>query len=208
MPSEKLSEEVKNYIFKIDGAAGRMSQLIQDLLNYSRLLQHEIAFSQTNLNVIMTNVQNDFEILLQEKKATVHCDELPIIEAINLQMNQLFHNLISNALKFSRTAVPAIINITSKQLSTSELMQYPELNLHLSYVEIIFKDNGIGFDQKFANKMFTIFQRLHSKDQYVGTGIGLALCKKIVENHQGKIFSFSIENEGASFHIILPLKQS
>lgn len=208
MPTEKFSNEVKTYITKIDGAAGRMSQLIQDLLNYSRLLQHEIAFSQTNLNVIMANVLNDFEVLLQEKKATVHCEELPVIEAINLQMNQLFHNLISNALKFSRADVPSIINITSNQLSTSELAQYPDLNEHLSYVEIIFKDNGIGFDQQFANKMFTIFQRLHSKDQYLGTGIGLALCKKIVENHQGQICSFSVGNDGASFHIILPMKQS
>ena len=88
------------------------------------------------------------------------------------------------------------------------MAQYPDLNGQLPYVEIIFKDNGIGFEQQFANKMFTIFQRLHSKEQYLGTGIGLALCKKIVENHQGNISSFSVGNEGASFHIFLPLKQS
>jgi two-component system CheB/CheR fusion protein len=208
MPTEELSAEVKSYISKIDGAAGRMSQLIQDLLNYSRLLQHEIAFPKTNLNDVIADVLNDFEVLLQEKNARIHYEKLPVIEAIHLQMNQLFYNLVSNALKFSKIDVPSVITITSQELSVEEVAKYPDLNTKLSYVEIIFKDNGIGFEQQFAKKIFTIFQRLHGKELYVGTGIGLALCKKIVENHHGKIFSFAAEDEGASFHLILPLAQS
>jgi two-component system CheB/CheR fusion protein len=208
MPNEALSEEVRSYIFKIDGAAGRMSQLIQDLLNYSRLLNHEKAFSKTNLNGIVKNILDDFEVLLQEKNGSIKYDELPTIKAIPLQMNQLFYNLISNALKFSRADVPCVISITSRALSEQEVKKYPDFNSLLSYVEIIFKDNGIGFEQQFAQKIFTIFQRLHGKESYVGTGIGLALCKRIVENHQGEIFTLAEKDKGASFHVILPVTQS
>lgn len=206
--TQDLSEEVRSYITKIDGAAGRMSQLIQDLLNYSRLLHKEKAFSKTNLNVILKNVVDDFEVLLQEKNGSVKCDELPTIKAIPLQMNQLFYNLINNALKFSRADVPSVISITSRALSREEVEKYPDSNPLLSYIEIIFKDNGIGFEQQYAQKIFTIFQRLHSKTSYSGTGVGLALCKKIVDNHQGTIFSFAKEGNGASFHVILPITQS
>jgi two-component system CheB/CheR fusion protein len=208
MHTEELSVEVASYISKIDGAAGRMSQLIQDLLNFSRLLHHERAFSKVNLNEIVNNVLSDFEVLLQEKKGVVQFEELPVIEAIPLQMNQLFYNLINNALKFSRAEVPSIISITSHTLSAEDVEKYPDFNPLLSYVEIVVKDNGIGFNQQFSKKIFTIFQRLHGKEIYVGTGIGLALCKKIIENHQGEIFTFAVEDEGASFHIILPVTQS
>jgi two-component system CheB/CheR fusion protein len=206
MPTEHLSEEVIYYISKIDGAAGRMSQLIQDLLNFSRLLHFEKEFSKVNLNEIVKNVLSDFEVLLQEKKGVVHFEELPVIQAIPLQMNQLFYNLINNALKFSRAEVPSMISITSHALSPKEVEKYPTFNPLLSYVEIVFKDNGIGFDQQFAKQIFTIFQRLHGREIYVGTGIGLALCQKIVDNHQGEIFTFAAEKEGASFHVILPVK--
>jgi two-component system CheB/CheR fusion protein len=208
MPTEDLSEEVTSYITKIDGAAGRMSQLIQDLLHFSRLLHFEKEFSKVNLNEIVKNVLSDFEVLLQEKNGVVEFEELPVIHAIPLQMNQLFYNLINNALKFSRVEVPSMISITSHALSPKEVEKYPTFNPLLSYVEIVFKDNGIGFDQQFAKKIFTIFQRLHGREIYVGTGIGLALCQKIVDNHQGEIFTFAAEKEGASFHVILPVKQS
>jgi two-component system CheB/CheR fusion protein len=207
MHKAELSTEVKSYLNKIEGASFRMSTLIRDLLNFSRLLQHEKSFVPTDLNGTLKNILDDFELLVHEKKAQIKFDELPTIDAIPLQMNQLFYNLISNALKFSKEDVPPVITITSRTLSEKEIQKYPAFIPFISYVEIIFKDNGIGFGQKYADKIFIIFQRLHGKETYIGTGIGLALTKKIIENHHGEIFADAKENEGAAFHIILPIKQ-
>jgi two-component system CheB/CheR fusion protein len=204
----ELSLDVQTYINKIEGASGRMSLLIQDLLNYSRLLQHEQVYKTLNLNETIRNILNDFELLLQDKKAVVNCEILPTIDAIPLQMNQLFYNLFSNALKFSRENVAAIITITSRILSEEEVEHYPDLNAKIPYLEILFNDNGIGFNQQYAKQIFTIFQRLHGQETYSGTGIGLALCKKIVENHHGEICAFSKESGGATFQILLPVKQT
>jgi two-component system CheB/CheR fusion protein len=200
-----LSEEVKaSYLSKIGESSARMTILIQDLLNYSRLIQHEKLYVKTDLNAILKNILSDFELLIQEKKAKINFDSLPTIVAIPLQINQLFYNLISNALKFSNLEVPPIITISSRLLSEKEIKKFPAFQPSVSYIEIIFKDNGIGLEQQYAKKIFTIFQRLHNKDAFVGTGIGLALCKKIVENHRGEIFVESKEEKGAAFHIILP----
>lgn len=204
---DEMSTEVKFYLNKIQGASSRMRILIQDLLNYSRLIHHEKTFSTTNLNVKIKNILYDFELLIEDKKAIITIDDLPTIHAIPLQMNQLFYNLMSNALKFTKPGVPPVISILSRTLSEKEVEKYPHFNPSVPYIEIIFKDNGIGFDQQYAKKIFTIFQRLHDKETYIGTGIGLALCKRIIEKHHGEIFSNSKENEGAFFHIILPLIQ-
>jgi two-component system CheB/CheR fusion protein len=184
-----------------------MSNLIRDLLNFSRLLDYGKLFEQTDLNETIKNILNDFELLVQEKKAQIKCDKLPTIDAISLQMNQLFYNLISNALKFSTEDVPPVITISSRTPLQKQIKKYPTLNPSISYVEIIVKDNGIGFEQKYSEKIFTIFQRLHSKDSFVGTGIGLALTKKITENHHGVAFAEAKEGKGAEFHVILPFKQ-
>nr|MBA3985657.1 PAS domain-containing protein [Flavobacteriales bacterium] len=205
---EGLSTQVKSYLNKIEGASGRMQTLIKDLLNYSRLLQLERLFAPTDLNEILKSILNDFELLIQEKKAEIKMDSLPSIEAIPLQMNQLFYNLISNALKYSREDVPPVITITSQILTEEQKQDYPALNPFIAYVKIIFKDNGIGFEQQYADKIFTIFQRLHDKETYIGTGIGLALSKKIIENHHGEIFADATLNEGAEFQVILPIKQA
>lgn len=204
---DEMSTEVLYYLNKIQGASSRMRTLIQDLLNYSRLLQHEKIFSTTDLKETVKNILNDFDLLIEEKKAKITIDHLPTVDAIPVQMNQLFYNLMSNALKFSKADVPPVINIMSRTLSEKEVEKYPSFNPSIPYVEIIFKDNGIGFEQRYAKQIFTIFQRLHDKETYIGTGIGLALCKKIIKNHHGEIFSNSKENEGAFFHVILPLIQ-
>ena len=146
-------------------------------------------------------------MLIQEKKAKIKIAHLPTVDAIPLQMSQLFYNLISNALKFSKADVPPVITITSRTLTEKQIQKYPAFNPSMAYVEIIFKDNGIGFEQQYAKQIFTIFQRLHDKENYIGTGIGLALCKKIIENHHGEIFAVAKKNKGASFHVILLLKQ-
>ncbi len=202
----ELSTEVKTYLNKIEDASSRMTTLIKDLLNYSRLLQHEKLFTRVDLNETLKNILSDFEERIVEKKAVFKIETLPTIETIPLQMNQLFYNLISNALKFTKENVAPLITITSSKLSKLEIKKYPSLNTSSNYFEIIFKDNGIGFNQKYDKQIFTIFQRLHDAKTYFGTGIGLALCKKIVENHQGEIFVKAEENKGAAFHIILPIK--
>ncbi|MEP6513787.1 MAG: ATP-binding protein, partial [Parafilimonas sp.] len=214
-----LPAEVKTYLNKIEGASGRMRKLIEDLLNYSRLISHEKLFAQTDLNETLKNVLNDFELLIEQKEAKIKSDPLPVIEAIPLQMNQLFYNLISNALKFLKEDVPPVISITSRKLSEKEIKKHPALlTPHSpgspdkiwvagSYVEIIFQDNGIGFGQEFAEKIFIIFQRLNQSSEYQGTGIGLALAKKIAENHHGEIFAKAKVNEGVAFHVILPVQQ-
>jgi Bacteriophytochrome (light-regulated signal transduction histidine kinase) len=125
-----------------------------------------------------------------------------------MQMNQLFCNLIGNALKFSKAGVSPVINIFSRMLSIEEIKEYADLNQKSSYCEIIFKDEGIGFDQQYAEKIFIIFQRLSQPGLFTGTGIGLAICKKITDQHHGKIFAISKENVVAAFHVILPVKQA
>jgi two-component system CheB/CheR fusion protein len=208
----EFSKDAKSLLDKIGDASGRMRKLIQDLLDYSRLINHENLFSKTDLNETLKNVMNDFELLIEQKKATIKSETLPVISAIPLQMNQLFYNLMSNALKFSKEGLAPKITITSHKLSKEEIKKYPALNIitndgEPSYYEIIFKDNGIGFEQKYGQQIFTIFQRLHNKETYSGTGIGLALSKKIAENHHGDLFALGKKNQGASFHIILPVKQ-
>ena len=185
-----------------------MSNLIQDLLNFSRLDAQENPFSIVNLNHIADKVKEDFEMLILQKGAKITIGHLGKIEANSLQMNQLLYNLLGNALKFSREDVKPVIRITSRMLGDEEVGEFPMLNKAWHYREIIVSDNGIGFDQQFANQVFVIFQRLNSNAKFEGTGIGLALCKKIVEHHNGEIFAMSREGEGSAYHIILPVKRS
>jgi len=185
-----------------------MSTLINEVLNFSKILHEATVFEKTDLDDIVKNVKDDFELLINDKKAVINCEQLPVIEAIPLQINQLFYNLISNSLKFAKKEIAPIIDITSKMLTAEDAAKHPTLNLKVDYCEIRVKDNGIGFNQRYAEQIFLVFQRLHTREQYQGTGIGLALSKTIVINHHGEIFATSSEGEGALFQIILPLKQS
>lgn len=203
---DTLSESGYRYFEKIVTSARRMSTLIHDLLNFTRLDAREESFVPVNLNEVAEGVKEDYEISIAQKSAVINIGNLCRVQAAPLQMNQLIFNLMGNALKFSREGVPPVINIESKILSNEEVAAFPALNPEKDYCEIIFSDNGIGFNQQFSEKIFEIFQRLHGKSQYEGTGIGLALCKKIVDYHKGEIYAMSQEGEGASFHIILPLK--
>ena len=196
----------KVYLNKVINAASRMSSLINDLLNFSSLSDQSRQFVETDLNKILEKIYNDFELTIQEKKAVVTREPLREIEAVPLQMNQLFYNLLNNALKFTRPNVPAHISITASMLQPEQVAGHG-LHAGIPYQEIVIKDNGIGFNQEYAKKIFVIFQRLNSKETYTGTGIGLALCQKIVLNHHGVIYAASKEKEGASFHVILPLRQ-
>ncbi len=203
-PAESIA---KSYMVKVISSADRMSTLIRDLLNMTDISHQHKSFVKTDLNVILKEVLNDFELIIQEKKATIKNDLLPVVEAIPLQMSQLLYNLINNALKFSRENTPPEVSITFSRLTGREV-NFHNLDEEISYYEIVIRDNGIGFNPEYAEKIFIIFQRLNSRQAYSGSGIGLALCRKIVQKHGGKIYVRSKENEGASFHIILPAYQN
>lgn len=203
-----LPGEARVLIEKIKGSSERMSLLIKDVLNYSRIVHSENMLVKTDLNQVLNNILEDFDLLILEKNATIKKEFLPVMEAIPLQINQLFYNLLGNALKFSKKGRSPVITISLRMILPEERENKLNLNRQLSYFEIGFKDNGIGFDQQFSDQIFSIFERLHNQQQYAGTGIGLALCKKIAEHHQGLIHVESKENDGAAFYVLLPVTQS
>ena len=203
---ENISKEALVLLEKISKSSTRMNTLIKDLLAYSYLNNPDTQFVSTDLNVILANILIDFELLIEERDLNIKLGKLPVINAIPLQMNQLFYNLVSNALKFYKNdGSVSKIEINSSKLTKAQVKKHLSLDPTLSYYEIVIKDNGIGFNEKYKNKIFTIFQRLHNNEAYTGTGIGLSIGKKIVENHKGIIFSKAEENVGAEFHIILPV---
>jgi len=201
---EKISDEALILLEKISKSSARMNTLIKDLLAYSYLNNPEKQFVKTDLNVIVKNILVDFEQLIEDNKVEIKLGRLPIITAVALQMNQLFYNLISNAIKFSKKDNSICkIEISSRKLTIAQIKKYANLDSGIEYYKIVVKDNGIGFNKQYENKIFAIFQRLHNSEVYSGTGIGLSIGKKIVENHKGIIFSKAEENVGAEFHIIL-----
>lgn len=204
--SSDVSEGASRYIQKIRASADRMSSLIKDLLDYARLVNNRPKFTHVDLNIVLKDVIVDYELLVNQKKILINTDHLPSVEAIPIQMNQLFYNLIGNSIKFIRKGIQPVINIRSRILDQEEIKKYPKLKSNRKYVEITVSDNGIGFSQQYADKIFTIFQQLNDKSTYGGYGIGLSLCQRIVENHYGVIFAAGTENEGASFTFIIPVR--
>jgi PAS domain S-box-containing protein len=198
-----LDETSQRYLDKINATAERMSASLKALLNYT-MLRREEKFEPVNLNEVLSQVLVDLELMISQKNANIKIGTLPAINASSIQMQQLFYNLLNNALKFSKNDIPPEIEISSRQIMEEELIRYLQLQHFEDYYEIIIKDNGIGFEQKHADRIFTIFQRLHPKTSYEGTGIGLSLVKKVVNNHGGEVHVYSQPNEGTSFYIILP----
>jgi two-component system, LuxR family, sensor kinase FixL len=196
---------VRKYVDKIIASAERMSGLINSLLGYSRLSKEGIRYERVDLNEILLSILSDYELLITQKNAEINFDTLPIIMAVPLQMNQLFYNLIGNALKFTKRNFKPIITITTTEVSTEQKNDW-QLEPLKDYIAIVVRDNGIGFEQNYANKIFTIFQRLNDRSEYGGYGIGLALCKKVIDGHKGRIFAEGKLKEGATFKIILPIK--
>lgn len=201
----QLTEASRQRLERVTSAARRMSAALRDVLDYASLNREETA-TQVDLDEMLAAVQQDLELLITEKKANITSQSLPTINAIPGQMHQLFYNLLNNALKFTKSGEPPLINITCKKLDASEASTHTELNLGKPYYHIMVLDNGIGFNPDAAEKIFGMFQRLHNKEVYAGTGIGLALVKKVVMNHQGKIWAESIPGEGASFNLLLPVE--
>jgi PAS domain S-box-containing protein len=202
---KSLSEENKPLVDKINQSSERMSLLIKDLLEFSRLIKSEKMLRPVNLNETVKEVITDFELIMAEKKAGITIAPLPVIDAVALQMNQLFYNIISNALKFIDPDKQPAISIGSTRLSPEEIRKHIQKPAQdVIYHDIFISDNGIGFDVKYADQIFEVFKRLHGKDIYPGSGIGLALCRRIVTNHGGYLYAESQIGTGTTFHIILP----
>ena len=204
--SEQLDRKGMNYLSRIANSAKRLYAMIEGVLSYSSLQGMEQTTGPVDLNSIMEGIENDFEIVIQQKQASVQYKDLPVIEGFSLLGSQLFSNLVSNSLKFSRTDIHPVIRIIAAPVLSDEV-EREKLDDRKTYTKITLTDNGIGFDQQYADRIFQIFSRLNSKDQFEGTGLGLALCRKIVERHGGIIRASGKENEGATFTIILPLVQ-
>lgn len=199
-------ERAKTLLQKIESSSTRMLTLIRGILTYSQLGKEQQQVSRIDLNQVVMTILEDFELLIEEKNAIIEWTKLPVIAGISLQINQLLANLISNALKFRHKDRQPRITITCTVAGRGDVQNYPELNADTDYYIISFRDNGIGFNQKNARQIFDIFQRLHGKTEYEGTGIGLAMCKKIVQNHDGHIVAESHEGEGSAFHVFLPAR--
>lgn len=176
-----------------------MKNLIQDVLSYSRANHPSEAFKRINLNQVLEEVKTDFELPIAQHEAVIHSHDLPEIEGIKYQINQVFYNLIGNSLKYSNKKPQ--IDISYKILNGTKT------DTDKKYIELVFKDNGIGFDPAYSEIIFHPFKRLQNEKEYEGTGIGLALVKKIVEYHKGTIIADSKLGEGSVFTVTLPVSQ-
>ncbi|MGE6355992.1 PAS domain-containing sensor histidine kinase [Flavobacterium sp. NPDC079362] len=202
--SEHLDQKALGYIDKIKDATSRMAKLIRDVLAYSALPKDDANFVAVNLEDTARNALEDYDVLMERTGAKVKWNELPVIKGIPLQMSQLFFNLIGNALKFIRPDVQPQIHIHCSTASPEEIRS-AHLKEEVSYYKIQFSDNGIGMKPEDTQKIFNIFQKLHGKSEFAGTGIGLAMCKKIVQNHNGEIDAAQSNENGAVFNVYLPV---
>lgn len=211
---DRLSEKYKDnlsgdgamYIERIVASANNMRLLINNLLEFSRVARLDKPFSHTNLNLALKEVKADLEILIEETNTVINSSPLPVLEGSLTQMKQLFMNILSNAIKFRKPQQKPVINIKSSELTKTEKLNH-NLDIKTTYYKIEIKDNGIGFDEEYSERIFQVFQRLHGKSEYPGSGIGLATCKKIVEHHNGLIYAKGEPGIGATFVCILPETQ-
>lgn len=202
--ADKFSDSGHQYLERIKSAATRMRLLIDDLLQFSRTNKPDKEFVNADLNELFENAKQDLVEIISEKKAQITIDTLPKATVIIFQMQQLFLNLLSNSLKYSKHNIAPIIKISYSKVKAND-EHYLLKASKCYYHKITFADNGIGFDQKYARKIFDLFNRLHNKQDYSGTGIGLSICKKIIENHKGFIFAKGEINVGSVFTIYLPV---
>ncbi|MBM1104576.1 PAS domain-containing protein [Aurantibacter crassamenti] len=200
---DNLSVKGRGYIEKVNSSANRMQTLVKYLLSYSRINKTKDDFVKINLDDVLDKVKEDLEDRIKETGVHIAIDNMPTLKAVPFQMEQLFNNLLSNAIKYRNADVESKIIIDCKKV-TSKQIGDDFVTKSKKYYRISIMDNGIGFNQENAKKIFELFQRLHQKHEYSGTGIGLAICKKIVENHNGHIVAESAPGEGSTFCIYLP----
>lgn len=198
-----MTEAGNEYLSKIESSASRMRKLIDDLLLYSRTNKAEETFAKSDLKQLIENAIQELTLTIEEKHAVVHIGNMPVLNVIPFQIQQLFVNLIGNALKYIKPDVPPLIRIECEELISDN---YPPFlrNTQKKYFKFTVSDNGLGFDQQYAEHIFQLFTRLHSKSEFPGSGIGLSICKKIAENHYGYIFAEGNPGVGASFYVYLP----
>lgn len=201
---DNMTDAGKEYLSRMETASDRMRGLINDLLQYSKANRSEKILARVNLTEVIRESITELSQNIEDKKAVIHYFEMPVIKGIHFQMHQLFSNLLSNSLKYSKANIPPVITIDCTEIVAKT---EPELNDNSSkkYYKINFTDNGIGFEQEHSKKIFLLFKRLHGKTEYHGTGVGLAICKKIIENHKGYIFAHSQPNEGTTFTFFIPV---
>jgi PAS domain S-box-containing protein len=198
---DQLDERGTDYLERMQNAAKRMQTLISDLLMFSRVTTKAQPFSSVNLNEILRCVLSDLALRIEQTQAQINYEKMPVIEADETQVRQLFQNMILNALKFHQENIPPMLNIYTQTIHhQADTQSVPQ-------IRIFIEDNGIGFDEKYLDRIFGVFQRLHGRNVYEGTGIGLAVCKKIVDRHNGWISAESAPGRGATFIVTLPVKQ-
>jgi signal transduction histidine kinase len=203
--SEKLDDNGKYMLNRIQDASKRMSAMIDDLLAYSRLTTRESEFGEVSLGDIVGSVLADLEISIQEQRTDIIVGDLPVVWGNSPQLTQLVQNLISNAVKYRLPDQESIIRLSYGAVDEAERETLPKLLPDHRYIRLEVSDNGIGFDEIYLDRIFQMFQRLHGRSEFSGSGIGLALCKKVVQNHHGHITARSQPGKGATFIVYLPL---
>ena len=205
---EPLTSAGKELLVKISKATERMTILIRDLLEFSRLSNGDVHIEPVDLNSVASEVTADLELLAKETGGHFTIGPLPVVEGVRLQFNQLFFNLAGNALKFRSAHRKPHISITAAALEGEELERHISQPLEgVAYYRIGIADNGIGFEDQYADQIFEVFKRLHNREVYPGSGIGLALCRRIVANHKGHLYAISETGKGSTFYIVLPARQ-
>ena len=199
-----LSESGKKNFARMQFAASKMSKLIRDLLDYSRANIIDNTFETVDIKALLHDIESDFSDLLYEKHAVLLIGDMPTVKGVPFQLRQLFNNLISNALKFAKEDIPPVVSITSAMVKGSDI-DNSKASPEATYAHIAVSDNGIGFSPENASRIFEVFQRLHGKTEYEGTGIGLAICMKIAENHGAIMNAASQPGKGATFNIYFPV---
>ncbi len=208
--ADAVDDTGQHYLERMEDAARRMSQLISDLLVYSRITTRARPFEPVNLNELVQNVLNDLSMQIDDVDGTVDVDHLPTLEADATQMRQLLQNLIGNALKFHRSDVPPHVEVRAHTFDDADASAVPTSmqNTEGPLCRLDVSDNGIGFEDKYVDRIFTPFQRLHGRSDYDGTGMGLAICRRIVERHNGSIGVTSVPEEGTTFTVWLPIRHT
>lgn len=206
--ASSLDETARDYLNRLSNSSMRMQAFVRNLLSYSRLTVGNEQMRHVSLNRILTEVLLDFDEIIREKYAQISFSALPVVQGNATQLQQLFQNLISNALKFSQTGKAPVVQINSRIIDSKDLKDTSFLQHKGQWLVIELTDNGIGFEEKHQERVFQLFQRLHGRNQYEGTGIGLALCKKVAELHGGTITARSTPGEGSTFTVFLPYQET
>ena len=205
--NNNFDPESEKYFGKIINSSKRMQSLINNLLDFSRHTVSSNDFKKTSLNELVKNVLTELEVEIEKSNAQINYENLPVVSAVPGLMQQLFYNLFSNAIKFRKPAVDLVIDVKAEKINPVDLSKFTKYGQGKNYYKISVKDNGIGFDDKYAEDIFRVFKRLHSYQEFEGTGVGLSICKKIVEKHNGFIRAESKIDNGSTFIIGLPEMQ-